>query len=56
MLVTDSMFVRFIAECDVCGIFNDEIRLEQVADEMNVTLDEIYAIIDSAREKLGLNS
>ena len=41
-------FARFIDECQAVGVFNDDDRLSQVAESMDLEIDEIYNIIDRA--------
>ena len=41
-------FARFIDECQAAGVFNDDDRLSQVAESMDLEIDEIYNIIDRA--------
>ena len=47
--VNSIQFARFIAECEACGIFNDELRLEEVADSMDLDIDEVFEIISRAQ-------
>lgn len=43
-------FARFIAECEACGVFSDEVRMEEVAESMDLELDEVYEIISNAQD------
>lgn len=43
-------FARFIAECEACGVFADEERMMQVADEMDLELDEVFELVSRAQE------
>lgn len=44
-------FARLIAECEACGVFADEERMMQVADEMDLEMDELFGIIDRAMNR-----
>lgn len=48
--VNGIQFSRFIAECEACGVFTDEDRMMQVADEMDLDLDEVFEIVSRAQE------
>ena len=41
-------FARFIDECQAAGIFDDDESLSQVAESMDLEIDEVYNIIDRA--------
>lgn len=43
-------FARFIAECEACGVFNDETRLQQVAEEMDLDTDEVFELVSRAQK------
>lgn len=42
-------FARLIDECEACGMFNDDDRLQQVADSMDCTIEQVASIIDRAK-------
>lgn len=47
-----TQFARFIAECEAAGIFNDdEERLNQVAESMDLEFDQVLSIIDRAQNR-----
>jgi hypothetical protein len=43
-------FTRFIAECEACGVFNDEDRLAQVAESMDIEINDVYELVSRAQE------
>jgi hypothetical protein len=44
-------FARFIAECEACYVFADTDRLNQVADSMDLDIDEVCELIDRATQQ-----
>lgn len=47
--VNSIQFARFIAECEAGGVFSDKDRMEQVAGEMDLSLDEVYELVSRAQ-------
>ena len=48
--VNSIQFARFIAECEACGVFTDEARLEEVAESMDLDIDEVFELVSRAQE------
>jgi len=47
--INSIQFSRFIAECEGFGVFENEERMEQVAEQMDLDIDELYQIISRAQ-------
>ena len=50
--VDQIQFARFIAECEAYGLFDDAEKLADVAEEMDLDLDDVCNLIDRAKTVL----
>jgi hypothetical protein len=41
-------FVRFISECNTHGLFENDEKLKQIAQAMDLDIDDVYEIINKA--------
>jgi hypothetical protein len=46
-------FFRFIAECEACGVFSDEDHMQEVADGMDLELQDLFGIISQAQNEFA---
>lgn len=44
-------FARFIAECEACGVFCNELLMNHVANEMDLDMPELFQIVSRAQEE-----
>jgi hypothetical protein len=42
-------FSRFISECEACGVFSNEDHMQEVADGMDLELEDLFGIISQAQ-------
>jgi hypothetical protein len=42
-------FSRFISECEACGVFSNEELMQEVADGMDLELEDLFNIVDQAQ-------